>query len=338
MKSNLEKLRNCPHVVILGAGASVAAIPNGDKYGRKISVMNGFIDNLGMRDILSGIKFKSENLEDVYSELSSHKEYDVIRQQLECRIHDYFVDFQIPDEPTIYDLLLLSLKGKDIVASFNWDPLLIQAWYRVRKITENLPQILFLHGNVWLQLCYNDKKTFFCRDPWVCKECDSFMTPSRLLYPVCQKDYNSDPFVKNQWDVLRYNLRQAYIVTIFGYSAPSTDVEAKQLLLDAWGGGDNRKLEQIEIIDIKTEDELRGTWDDFIFTHHYETHSTFYDSLIARSPRKSTEDTFDCLMNCKWLDFSYKLSPEMSWDQVKEHFRPILSDENALDCEVQNEK
>ena len=30
---------NCrPHVVILGAGSSYAAIPNGDKYGRKIPV------------------------------------------------------------------------------------------------------------------------------------------------------------------------------------------------------------------------------------------------------------------------------------------------------------
>ena len=27
-------MKNRPHVVILGAGASCAAIPNGDKYGR----------------------------------------------------------------------------------------------------------------------------------------------------------------------------------------------------------------------------------------------------------------------------------------------------------------
>ena len=30
-------MKNRPHVVILGAGASCAAIPLGDKYGRKIS-------------------------------------------------------------------------------------------------------------------------------------------------------------------------------------------------------------------------------------------------------------------------------------------------------------
>ena len=38
-------MKNRPHVVILGAGASCAAIPSGDKYGRKISAMSGFIEN-----------------------------------------------------------------------------------------------------------------------------------------------------------------------------------------------------------------------------------------------------------------------------------------------------
>ena len=35
-------MKNRPHVVILGAGASVATIPNGDANGKKISVMNDF--------------------------------------------------------------------------------------------------------------------------------------------------------------------------------------------------------------------------------------------------------------------------------------------------------
>ena len=33
------------HTVILGAGATMAAIPNGDRYGKKSSVMNGMILN-----------------------------------------------------------------------------------------------------------------------------------------------------------------------------------------------------------------------------------------------------------------------------------------------------
>lgn len=38
-------MRNRPHVVILGAGASVAAIEKGDKNGRSISCMKGFLKN-----------------------------------------------------------------------------------------------------------------------------------------------------------------------------------------------------------------------------------------------------------------------------------------------------
>jgi len=35
------------HVVILGAGASVAAFPQGDAYGRKLPTMDGLIELLG---------------------------------------------------------------------------------------------------------------------------------------------------------------------------------------------------------------------------------------------------------------------------------------------------
>ena len=54
-----------PHVVILGAGASCATIPNGDKYGKKISAMSGFIEKLGLSDIISRVTLntKSDNLE-----------------------------------------------------------------------------------------------------------------------------------------------------------------------------------------------------------------------------------------------------------------------------------
>ena len=63
--------KNSPHVVLLGAGASVATIPNGDKNGKKISAMKGFIDKLGMRPVISSINIQttSDNLEDIYMEM-----------------------------------------------------------------------------------------------------------------------------------------------------------------------------------------------------------------------------------------------------------------------------
>ena len=139
-----------PHIVILGAGATMAAIPNGDKNGKRCSVMKGFIKNIGLNDLLSNIDIKtnSDNLEEIFSELKSRPECNDIVAELENRIISNFAEFVIPDEPTIYDYLLLSLRSKDYIFSFNWDDLIIQAYQRVCKITHDLPQLVFLHGNI----------------------------------------------------------------------------------------------------------------------------------------------------------------------------------------------
>ena len=41
-----------PHVVILGAGASLAAFPNGDKNGRQLPLMNNLVEVVGLRSLL----------------------------------------------------------------------------------------------------------------------------------------------------------------------------------------------------------------------------------------------------------------------------------------------
>ena len=38
-----NKMLHAPHVVMLGAGASVAAFPNGDKNGRKVPLMKDLV-------------------------------------------------------------------------------------------------------------------------------------------------------------------------------------------------------------------------------------------------------------------------------------------------------
>ncbi|HAR1433718.1 TPA: hypothetical protein IZ384_002901 [Enterococcus faecium] len=70
-------------------------------------------------------------------------------------------------------------------------------------------------------------------------------------------------------------LEVAYMVTIFGYSAPKSDVEAITMLKKAWGAVKDRNLEEIEIVDLRDENEVIQSWDDFIHTHHYSYHSNF---------------------------------------------------------------
>ena len=138
------------HTVILGAGATIAAIPKGDKNGKKSSVMNGLIKKLNLEELLANIELqtKSDNLEDIYSELYEREDCTKIVKELEDRLYSYFSSLELPDEINLYDFLILSLTKKDCIATFNWDPLLIQAYVRCSQITRNLPLILCLHGNV----------------------------------------------------------------------------------------------------------------------------------------------------------------------------------------------
>ena len=114
-----QMIINSPHIVILGAGASRAACPNGDKNGNVIPLMNDFIDVLEL-DELEGIgkEINSMNFEEIYSIMCERDEYEDVKNQVEVQIYEYFEKLEIPDFPTIYDHLLLSLTRKDVIATF----------------------------------------------------------------------------------------------------------------------------------------------------------------------------------------------------------------------------
>ena len=46
------------HTVILGAGATIAAIPDGDKNGKSSSVMNGLLKKLNLEEILLELNYR----------------------------------------------------------------------------------------------------------------------------------------------------------------------------------------------------------------------------------------------------------------------------------------
>ena len=49
------------HTVILGAGATIATIPNGDRNGNKSSVMNGLIEKLNLNDVISNVELNTKS-------------------------------------------------------------------------------------------------------------------------------------------------------------------------------------------------------------------------------------------------------------------------------------
>ncbi|MDX6574524.1 MAG: hypothetical protein QOE96_477 [Blastocatellia bacterium] len=279
-----------PHVVILGAGTSRAACPTGDANGKQLPLMNDLVDLLGLERTLekAGIDHHGRNFEDIYDQLYADDKYSKVRQELEDAVYGYFSSLQLPEHPTLYDHIVLSLRQKDVIATFNWDPFLMQAYRRNLAMFEGrLPRLQFLHGNVTVGYCESDKVLGLNGND--CKKCGTPFVPSKLLYPISAKNYQLDFLISTEWTELQAALASAFMITVFGYSAPKSDVSAIKLMKDAWGDVYARNMEQTEIIDIRSEDDLCSTWEPFIHTHHYEVHENFYDSWIANHPRRTGE-------------------------------------------------
>lgn len=317
-----------PHLVILGAGASRAAFPSGDRNGKKIPIMNDLIELLNLESPLkqAGIVFEGRNFEDIYASICKKSEWKQLAQEVEQRVFEYFSDLEMPESPTLYDHLVLSLRQKDVIATFNWDPFLFWSLERNHHIAE-MPQVVFLHGNVAVGYCLDDKKKGHSGQK--CSVCRKPFKPAPLLYPVLKKEYSSEPFISSAWDYLRVSLKNAYVLTIFGYSAPATDVEAIKIMKTAWGKAHDRNLEEVELIDIKTDDELEKTWEPFIHSHHYRTHNNFYDSFIAKHPRRTCEAMWSCLMDLDPYE-DVDIPKGACFDELWEWFRPLVEAERKM--------
>lgn len=290
-----------PHVVILGAGASYAAFPKGDRNGRKLPLMNNFVETLGIENLIlrTGLSFPSTNFEDIYSEIHKVPDLNHIRKELENIVYEYFGGMELPDEPTIYDHLVLSLRDKDFIATFNWDPFLVQAIRRNGKHFK-MPRTLFLHGNVEVGFCQYGH--MMGNNGGHCHHCGESLTRTKLLYPVEEKNYHMDEFISSQWATMADLLKNTFMVSIFGYGAPTSDASAIALLKEAWGSVDNRVMEEFEVIDIRDEDDLRETWSPFIHSHHYRVENTFYNSWIANHPRRTGEAYFNQFVKAQFIE------------------------------------
>jgi hypothetical protein len=212
---------------------------------------------------------------------------------LDARLRAYFSILELPPTPTLYDYLVLSLRPKDFIATFNWDPFLLQALKRNSTVCP-IPHAAFLHGCVSLGICEADmlKAPY----PGTCSRCSQELRPSRLLFPVRDKDYDSDLHISGEWSGFQVALEHAFILTIFGYGAPKTDAKAVAIMKTAWAKPDNRELEETEIIDIRPHQELHATWKPFILRQHYRTPAEFSKSTLGRFPRRTCETIWNQFM------------------------------------------
>lgn len=317
-----------PHLIILGAGASLAACPNGDAYGSQLPVMNNLIEATGMTSLLeTTIDSKAGNFESFYSDLVASGKNEVLVCELEDRLRSYFSGLQIPARPTVYDYLLLCLRSKDVIATFNWDPLLAQAHERNLKI-ERLPTILYLHGTVGIGLCDEHHMMGFAWQD--CVKCGKTLAPGRLLFPVKEKDYTNDEFIAYQWKQLEWYLEHAYWITIFGYSAPVADVDARTVMLKVWRRNTVRDFAQLEVVDIKTKADLKKTWRDFIVRENFASYTSAFKTYMFTHPRRSCDAFSGATMQQRpWKD--NPIPQFETLDELQEWISPLLEEERRYE-------
>ena len=314
-----------PHVVILGAGASRACCLTGDRNGRKLPLMNDLVECVGIEDIICKSGYDpNTNFEAIYSQIYRDGNTSALRE-LDDVIRQYFAEIVLPEEPTIYDYLMLSLRPKDIIVSFNWDPLLPQAYKRWRHLGAVLPEMRFLHGNIDIGVDRTKKVFGFLSDePYECRT----LMPTKLLYPVEQKDYNTDTFIAECWKMTTDYLAEAYYVTIFGYSAPLTDVEARNLLLRAWQENPTRELAQLNIVDIREPSEVERSWANFIEGIHGGASQIFSDDFLLRHPRRTCEAFGSAtLQQDPWHEDRFPLLGAISLTELEAWIKPFIEEE-----------
>lgn len=226
------------------------------------------------------------DFEAIYSEIASDNRFVDVKTALERRILGYFDSLELPRQVTMYDKLLLSLRRKDLVASFNWDPLLAQAFFRHRHLRE-LPEMVYLHGNVAIGTCGEHDKCGFYGGR--CGICNREFEQSRLLFPVLDKHYRDDPFIADQWNKLEAKLKDAYLVTIIGYAAPVSDKAAREIMHLAWNQNGSRTLADVEIVNLEPRRKVLKNWADFITRDHFLMTRRTSSTQSFRYPRRSCE-------------------------------------------------
>ena len=316
MEKIIENYPQRPHLVILGAGASKDSMPNGDAEGRPLPVMNEFISTLGLTDYIGRIEGvpKTDNIEDVYSWLANQEQFAEERFVVENEIREYFSNITLPNTLTKYDLLVLSLRQKDCIATFNWDGLLVQAYQRMQKITSDLPQMVFLHGNVEVGYCpkCNTYGYWFAK----CHKCGEQLREVPLLYPVKNKNYQKDEFISEQWNILDDYISKAALITIYGYSAPKTDIEAINIIKKAFARlGTPRYFDIVEIIEHPKFDtkNISEAWLDLseMARDHLELRRSVFDSYMFKNPRRSLEFLHkNRIASSWWGESTIKFTPD----------------------------
>ena len=197
--------------------------------------------------------------------------------------------------------------------------------------------MFFLHGNVGAGFC-EECKTFGPIQNF-CQKCEKPYKKVPLLYPVNQKDYNSNIFIRDQWNVAKDYISRAGIITIYGYGAPSSDKEACTILKSAFTKYDGvHKYDAIEIIERPGIDykDISETWKFFfsLTNGHYDIVDSFYDSSLAEAPRRTLQYQYKRFFEGYWGVPKVHFSEQDSFESTAILLAPLLENEQYGDYRI----
>lgn len=153
------------HLVILGAGSTIATIPHGDKNKQKSYTLDNLLTDPYFEEFVEKVQgkgFCTDNVESLCKKLYE-KDRDLYNE-IETRIRKKYASLELPMDFTILDRLVLSLTPDDAIVSFNWDDLIVQAYQKMSMFVPDrmLPILAFPHGNAQAVDRQSIKKEFDC--------------------------------------------------------------------------------------------------------------------------------------------------------------------------------
>ncbi|MFQ5443890.1 MAG: hypothetical protein ACE5EK_04650 [Nitrospinales bacterium] len=132
-------------------------------------------------------------------------------------------------------------------------------------------------------------------------------------------------FINNEWQELQTHLKEAYLVTVWGYSAPITDVEAKQLMLDVWKKNTTKVFSAFHIIDIKDEEEVKANWQDFT-AWSFSVGKSIWDEQLFHFPRRSCDAfAMATLQQSPWSENPYPKFTTLG--DLQKWIKPLIGEE-----------
>ena len=146
-----------------------------------------------------------------------------------------------------------------------------------------------------IQVCYDCKIMGYagCR----CPKCLKALSDMPLLYPVHKKNYYDGSIIESEWRRAREYLKHAMGLTIFGYGAPETDIEAYNLLIENYKISNAIRIAPFTIINLPAvEKEQKSKWEQIFDQHMISYVNSFKDSILWYSPRVSLEVLFDAIL------------------------------------------